>query len=85
MDHFKFDKVTLPKFCHSHWLEDIEFSASFNDNGHSAYDAILAGRNFLVRAGIDVKLSSKEIVWDENTILFHPWLHPVLLPSIPAR
>jgi hypothetical protein len=84
MDHFefvKFDKVTLPEFCRSRWLQNVEFVV-FDDNGHSAYDAIL-GRDVLDRAGIDVKFSSKEIVWDENSIPFHPRLHPVL-PSVPG-
>jgi hypothetical protein len=84
-DHFKFvkfDKVcTLREFCHSQWLEYIKFIV-FDDNGHSAYDAIL-NRDVLDRAGIDFKFSLKEIVWDENSIPFHPHLHPVL-PSVPG-
>jgi hypothetical protein len=73
MDHFEFihfDKLFLPEFCHSQWIEDVEFVV-FEDNGHSAYTAIL-GRDILEKAGIDVKFSTKEVTWDEHTTPFHP-------------
>jgi hypothetical protein len=86
MDHYEFvhfDKVFLPEFCRSRWIEDVEFVV-FEDKGHSAYNAIL-GRDVLDKAGIDVKFSSKEVVWDEHTIPFHPRLQPVrpLTPEDP--
>jgi Reverse transcriptase (RNA-dependent DNA polymerase)./Integrase core domain. len=87
MDHYEFvhfDKVFLPEFCRSRWIEDVEFVV-FEDKGHSAYNAIL-GRDVLDKAGIDVKFSSKEVVWDEHTIPFHPRLQPVrpLTPEDPS-
>ena len=81
MDHYdfvQFDKLFLPEFCRSRWIEDVEFVV-FEDNGHSAYNAIL-GRDVLEKAGIDVKFSSKEVIWDEYTIPFHPRLQPVRPP-----
>jgi Reverse transcriptase (RNA-dependent DNA polymerase). len=83
MDHFEFvhfDKLFLPEFSRSRWIEDVEFVV-FDDNGHSAYNAIL-GRDILEKAGIDVKFSSKEVTWDEHTIPFHPRLQPIC-PSKP--
>jgi hypothetical protein len=76
-----FDKVFLPKYCCSHWIKDVEFMV-FDDNGHLAYNAIL-GRDTLEKASIDVKFSSKEVTWDEDTIPFHPTRMQPICPSMP--
>lgn len=43
MDHYEFvhiDQLFLPEFCRSRWIDDVEFVV-FEDNSHSAYNAIL--------------------------------------------
>jgi hypothetical protein len=65
-----FDKLWLPEFTRNRWIENVEFVV-FDDKGNSAYDVII-GRDLLERLGVDVKFSTKQVVWDDMSIPFVP-------------